>query len=86
MCKTMINAWKLPKHHHLFNVLLIEVKEDLDTEKFSYEPKNMKRKTATSEYKDIMEFWYSYCKVWMISRDGNKVTEISYLSMQKLKI
>ena len=45
MCKTMINAWKLPKHHHLFNVLPTEVKENLDTEKLSYEPKNVKRKT-----------------------------------------
>ena len=86
MCKTMINAWKLPKHHHLFNVLPTELKENLDTEKFSYEPKNMKPETATSEYKDIMDFCYSYCKVWVISRDDNKVTETSYLRMQKLKI
>ena len=56
MCKTMINAWKLPKHHHLFNVLPTEVKENLDTEKLSYEPKNMKRKTTSSGNKDIMEF------------------------------
>ena len=37
----MINAWKLPKHHYLFNVLLTEVKKNLDTEKLFYEPKNM---------------------------------------------
>ena len=53
----MINAWKLPKHHHLFNVLPTEVKENLDTEKLSYEPKNMKRKTTSSGNKGIMEFW-----------------------------
>ena len=82
----MINAWKLPKHHHLFNVLPTEVKENLDTEKLSHDPKNMKHKTETSGNKGIMEFWYAYCKVWMISRDGIKVTDISYLSMKKLKI
>ena len=86
MCKTMINAWKLPKHHHLFNVLTTEVKENLDTEKFSHEPKNMKCETAKSGNKCITEFWYSYSKIWMISRDRIKVTQISYLSMQKLKI
>ena len=52
----MNNAWKLPKHHLLFNVLPSEVKENLDSEKLSYEPKNMKRKTATSGNKVIMEF------------------------------
>ena len=56
MCKTMINAWKLPKHHHLFNVLLTEVKENLDTEKLSYEVKNMKRETISSGNKGVMEF------------------------------
>ena len=86
MCKTMINAWKLPKHHHLFNVLPTEVKENLDTEKLFYEPKNMQRQTAKSGNKCITEFWYSYSKIWMISRDRIKVTQISYLSMQKLKI
>ena len=82
----MNNAWKLPKHHHFFNVIPAEVKENLDTEKLSHDPKNMKRKTETSGNKGIMEFWYAYCKVWMIPRDGIKVTDISYLSMQKLKI
>ena len=41
MCMTMINVWKLPKHHHLINVLPTEVNENLDTEKLFYEPKNM---------------------------------------------
>ena len=56
MCKTMINAWKLPKHHYLFNVLPTEVKENLDTEKLSYEVKNMKRETTSSGNKGVMEF------------------------------
>ena len=86
MCKTMINAWKLPKHHHLFNVLPTEVNENLDTEKLFHERKNMQRQTAKSGNKCITEFWYPSCKIWMISRDRIKVTEISYLSMQKLKI
>ena len=50
----MINAWKLPKHHQLFNVLPTEFKENLDIEKLSHEPKNMKRETATSGNKGIM--------------------------------
>ena len=52
----MINAWKLPKHHHLFNVLPTEVKENLDTEKLSHDPKNMKRKTETSGIKVSWSF------------------------------
>ena len=64
--KTMINAWKLQKHHQLFNVLPTEVKENLDTENLSCEPTNMQPETATSENKGIMEFWYTYCM------DGNK--------------
>ena len=55
MCKTMINAWKLPKHHHLFNVLPTEVKENFNTEKLSYEPKNMKHETSSSGNKGTME-------------------------------
>ena len=76
----MINAWKLPKHHHLFNALPTEVKENFDTGKLSYEPKNMKRETSSWSL-DMLTV-----KLWMISRRGIKVTEIGYLSLQKLKI
>ena len=56
MCKTIVNAWKLPKHHHLLNVLPTEVKETRDTEKLSYDSKNMKCETKSSGNKGIMEF------------------------------